>query len=151
MKVVANKLFQKAAEEEIIENSKARNIENDTNLTVSGDGTWKKWGFSSLYGVSFLIGSFTGKVLDINVKSSYCKMCEMWEKRKSTAEYEKWLEDHESECLANHEESSRKMEVDGMVEVFKRSEELHGGKKQIDWKSHRQINSLLWIGNLSKL
>ena len=51
VKVVANKLFQKAAEEEIKENSKARNVENDTNLTVSGDGTWKKRGrgFSSLY------------------------------------------------------------------------------------------------------
>ena len=79
-----------------------------------------------IYGVSSLIGSFTGKVLDIDVKSSYCKMCKIWEKRKSTAEYEKWLEDHESECLANHEGSSGKMEVDGMVEMFKRSEELHG-------------------------
>ena len=81
VKVVANKLFQKAAEEDIKENSKAQNVENDTNLTVSG--TWKKRGFSSLYGVSSLIGSFTRKVLDINVKTSYCKRCEIWKKKKA--------------------------------------------------------------------
>ncbi|GFR13320.1 hypothetical protein TNCT_78301 [Trichonephila clavata] len=31
-------------------------------LTVSGDGTWKKKGFSSLFGASTLIGKYTGKV-----------------------------------------------------------------------------------------
>ena len=41
------------------------------NLTVSGDGTWKKRGFTSLFGVSTLIGSYSGKVVDAMVKSSF--------------------------------------------------------------------------------
>ncbi|EFN65458.1 hypothetical protein EAG_00446, partial [Camponotus floridanus] len=49
---------------------------NKNHLTVSGHGTWKKRGFTSLFGVSSLIGYYIGKILDIEVKSSYCKMCE---------------------------------------------------------------------------
>ena len=41
------------------------------NLTVSGDSTWKKRGFSSLFGVVTLIGGFSGKVVDAVVKSSF--------------------------------------------------------------------------------
>ena len=36
-------------------------------FTVSGDGTWAKRGFSSLVGVSSLIGKYSGKVLDLFV------------------------------------------------------------------------------------
>jgi len=35
------------------------------NLKVSGDGTWKKRGFKSLYGVTTLIGYYSGKVIDL--------------------------------------------------------------------------------------
>ncbi|EFN63257.1 hypothetical protein EAG_00150, partial [Camponotus floridanus] len=45
------------------------------NLTVSGDGSWKKRGFSSLYGVTTLIAYYSGKVIDLVVKSSYCHAC----------------------------------------------------------------------------
>ncbi|XP_044584091.1 uncharacterized protein LOC123264723 [Cotesia glomerata] len=40
------------------------NSESDT-LTVSGDGTWQKQGFSSSFGVTSLIGYWSGKVIDI--------------------------------------------------------------------------------------
>ncbi|KAG8233369.1 hypothetical protein J437_LFUL005831 [Ladona fulva] len=40
-------------------------------VAVSGDGSWKKPGFSSLYGVTTLIGYHSGKV--IVVKSRYCQ------------------------------------------------------------------------------
>jgi len=36
-------------------------------LTVSGDGSWRRRGFSSLFGVTTLIGWHTGKVLDVCV------------------------------------------------------------------------------------
>ncbi|XP_025163396.1 uncharacterized protein LOC112590598 [Harpegnathos saltator] len=60
---------------------KARNIQETSEFTVSGDGTWKKREFSSLYDVSSLIGYYTGKIIDIVTKSAYCKKCEYWDKK----------------------------------------------------------------------
>ncbi|KYN09153.1 hypothetical protein ALC57_18735 [Trachymyrmex cornetzi] len=95
--------------------------QNSSDLHVSGDGTWKKRGFTSLYGVTSLIGLYTGKVLDLVVKSGYCKKCEYWESNLNSAEFQEWFENHENECAANHEGSSGKMEVDSIIEMFKRS------------------------------
>lgn len=63
-------------------------------ITVSGDGSWQKRGFSSLFGVTTLIGWLTGKIIDIVVKSKYCKTCEFWKKKEETAEYEEWIKSH---------------------------------------------------------
>lgn len=97
-------------------------------LTVSGDGTWRKRGFSSLFGVSTVIVNYTGKVIDAIIKSRYCKSCEFWGKFNGTEEYYEWETDHEDECLANHEGSAGKMEVDTIIEIFARSEEQYGVK-----------------------
>lgn len=99
------------------------NLEDTTDVTVSGDGTWKKRGFASLYGVSSLIGYYSGKVLDIVVKCSYCKLCESWKKKLATAEFEEWKEEHiqNDECTANHTGASGNMEVSSIIEMFKRS------------------------------
>lgn len=94
-------------------------------LTVSGDGTWRKRGFSSRYGVSTIIGYYSGKVIDVIIKSSYCKACEYWSKNLGTIEFELWKEDHNEECAANHEGSAGKMEVDSIVEIFSRSMEKY--------------------------
>lgn len=96
-------------------------------LVVSGDGTWRKHGFSSYQGVVTLLGYYSGKV-DLNVKSLYCKMCEFWKSQKNTHEFEEWMESHKNECSINHEGSSGKMEVNGAVEMFARSETLHSVK-----------------------
>ena len=101
--------------------------END-GLTVSGDGSWRRRGFSSLFGVTTLIGWHTGKVLDVCVKSKYCKICEYWARKVGTAEYEEEYAKHESQCEANHTGSAGKMEVDSVVEMFQRSETLHNVK-----------------------
>lgn len=97
-------------------------------ITVSGDGTWRKRGFLSLYGITTLIGWLTGKIIDINVKCKYCKSCEFWKDKEGTAEYEEWAESHKDKCDMNHEGSAGKMEVDAIVEMFSRSESLHGLK-----------------------
>ena len=97
-------------------------------LTVSGDGSWRKRGFSSLFGLVTLIGWYTGKVLDVCVKSKYCKVCEYWKRKEGTAEYEEGFAEHETHCQANHEGSAGKMEVDAVVEMFQRSESLHNAK-----------------------
>ncbi|XP_063986122.1 uncharacterized protein LOC135167084 isoform X2 [Diachasmimorpha longicaudata] len=126
--IVAEKLFSSAATEEKQMTSLTNNIEDTTDVTVSGDGTWKKRGFASLYGVSSLIGYQTGKVLDVIVKSSYCKLCESWKKKLDTAEFEEWKEEHieTDQCAANHTGASGNMEVSSIIEMFKRSIVKHG-------------------------
>jgi len=118
---------QKAVTEE-----KAKTLENegsDVNLTVSGDGTWKKRGHTSRFGVTTLAGKFGKKIIDTVVKSTYCKSCEVWEKKKNThpEEYEEWLEGHD-DCDANHIGSAGKMEVDSVKEMFGRSIDQYGVK-----------------------
>lgn len=99
----------------------------ETRLKVSGDGSWKKRGFSSLFGVTALIAYYTGKITDLIVKSSFCKACIFW-KKKGTDEYTEWLEKHDNECSANHSGSAGKMEVDADKEMFSRSVEKFGVK-----------------------
>ncbi|XP_032674650.1 uncharacterized protein LOC116845720 [Odontomachus brunneus] len=52
-------------------------------ITVSGDGSWRKHGFSSLFGFVSLIGWHTGQLVDVLIKFKYCKACEYWEKKKT--------------------------------------------------------------------
>lgn len=60
--VVSKNSMSNAAKEE-----KRISSENgETNgITVSGDGSWRKRGFSSLYGLVSLIGWHTGKLIDV--------------------------------------------------------------------------------------
>lgn len=103
-------------------------VEMTTDLSVSGDGSWQKREFSSLYGVCSLIGVHSKKIVDINIKSSYCKQCKVWAKKKDTEEYNDWKIEHESNCQSNHEGSAGKMEVDAIKEMFNKSEEQYGVK-----------------------
>ncbi|XP_044579116.1 uncharacterized protein LOC123261532 [Cotesia glomerata] len=88
-KTVAEALMKKAMNQE--KETTSEN-ENKNDLTVSGDGTWQKRGFTSSFGVSSIIGYYTGKILDINIKSAYCKLCEYWKKKRNTVEFEEWYE-----------------------------------------------------------
>ena len=76
-KNMAQYFMKKACNKEIDLNSTDSESKN-TDLTESGDGTWHKRGFLSLFGVTSLTGHFTGKIIDVLVKSSYCKACEPW-------------------------------------------------------------------------
>lgn len=129
-KAVYDNVLSKAVEEE-----KQAMVEADpqcdpTLLTVSGDGSWKKRGFASLFGVTTLIGKHSKKVVDTVVKSTMCNSCKYWEanKNEEPEAYEIWLNSHEDECSVNHEGSSGKMEVDSVKEMFARSVEKHGVK-----------------------
>ncbi|XP_074098281.1 uncharacterized protein LOC141526972 [Cotesia typhae] len=97
-KTVAETFMMKAVNEEKQAMTTTEN-EDINHLTVSGDGTWQQRGYTSSFGVSSIIGYFTGKILDINIKNAYCKL---------------W--------------SSGKMEVDAMVEMFSYSETKYGVK-----------------------
>lgn len=114
---------RKVVTEEIELNMEAGN-EAD-NLSVSGDGTWMKRGLTSLIGVFSIIGKYTGKVIDLDVKSSFCTTCKKQKSELSELEFEMWYEEHKLECSANHEGIAGKMETDSAVYVFKRSKELY--------------------------
>ena len=124
LKIVLNK----AAGEEKDKNVEAGNKENE--LSVSGDGSWAKRGFTSLVGIVSLVGKYSNKILDVTVKSSICKVCQQWKGNENSVEYEAFYDEHNEECSANHHGSAGKMEVDGVLEMFHRSEDLHDVKYQ---------------------
>lgn len=122
-KTVASIVFRRAVEEEQQKNENAGNVKN--HLTVSGDGSWARRAFSSLIGLATLIGKYSGKVLDLVVKSSVCKKCSMWKGNKDDIEFNVWYEEHQSTCDINHEGSAGLMEVNSVIEMFERSVSLH--------------------------
>ncbi|GFU64614.1 uncharacterized protein TNCV_2682471 [Trichonephila clavipes] len=121
MKEVAEESMKRAAVEE---NSSSP----DNLLTVSGDGTWKTRGHSSWIGVCTVIGAETGKVLDREVLSSFCKGCDSYKGVTFGIKYNKWQRAHKNSCRKNYSGSAGKMEVDGMLRIFNRSEKLHNLK-----------------------
>lgn len=114
-------------------------------LVVSGDGSWRRRGFSSLYGIVTLMGNESGKVLDVVVKSSYCQACKNWGNRdRESAEYQEWEVNHARDCKRNHHGSAGKMEPDGLIEMFVRSVDKYGVKYSVyvgdgDSKSYKQL------------
>lgn len=46
------------------------------NIGVSYDGSWQKRGFTSKYGVGCVIEVVTGLVIDYEVISKYCRVCQ---------------------------------------------------------------------------
>jgi len=61
----AEAVCQLSLKSAVQEEKEQSNAKSETNgITVSGDGSWRKRGFSSLYGFVSLIGWYTGKVVD---------------------------------------------------------------------------------------
>ena len=114
--------MRKAAKEEIQENKQKNPTAKENDLTVSSDGSWQTRGFSSLFRIVPLIGTFKGKVIDVSVKSSYYQGCTFLKSMdKNSAEYEEEYETHKATCKKNHERSAGKMEVDSVIIMFLRS------------------------------
>lgn len=126
-KSVAEKV-KKAAVEEELQLTKEESGSDRNWLAVSGDGSWKKRGHTSRVGVVTLIGQKTSKILDTTVRSTYCKECEWWDKHleDDPVAYQEWIERHALQCLATHQGSAGAMEVEGMKDIFRRSEDSHG-------------------------
>ncbi|GFT07310.1 uncharacterized protein TNCV_1417131 [Trichonephila clavipes] len=120
----ANASMKKAAAEEKI-------IDGTVNsVVVSGDGTWKTRGHTSLIGVCAMIGADCGKVLDMEVVSSYCKGCDSDKGPKFGPKYSAFLAKHQIFCRKDHSGSAGGMEVCGMQKIFFRSAQKHGLKYQ---------------------
>ena len=78
---VYNQIIAKAVQEEKELIAASDPDADPTRITVSGDGTWKKRGFNSLFGVTTLVAKFCKKVVDTVVKSSFCQACNLWRKK----------------------------------------------------------------------
>lgn len=76
-------------------------------LTVVVDGTWQRRGHTSHHGVVAATSISTGKILDVEVLSNYCRGCT------TNAENHK--------CVKNHAGKSGSMEAEGAKQIFQRS------------------------------
>ena len=94
--------------------------EGNCNTMVSVDGSWQRRGHSSHNGIVTAISVTTGKALDIEILTSYCKGCAQWSKeQESTSQYRKWKKTHN--CHLNHTGSAGSMEPEGAIRIFSRS------------------------------
>ncbi|GBN43332.1 hypothetical protein AVEN_249312-1 [Araneus ventricosus] len=85
----------------------AQNFKKSTTCGVSADGMWQRRGHMSLIDCVTVISIDTGKILDLEVMTQYCKMCEMNIKF-----------DHE---CSNYKGSCGNMESVGAFRIFERS------------------------------
>lgn len=98
------------------------------NIAVSGDGTWRKRGFSSSYGVVTVLSTVTGKALDCEIMSKECAECKLRRGKEGTEEFQLWWEQHQHRCNANFAGSSGSMDSAGMLAIFQRSVEQHNAR-----------------------
>ncbi|GFV64968.1 uncharacterized protein TNCV_3963791 [Trichonephila clavipes] len=103
--VINNKLSH--VMREVAEGMKRAAVEENSSspdnlLTVSGNGTWKTRGHSSLIGVCTVIGAKTGKVLDREVLSSFYKGCDSYKGVKFGIKYNKWQRALKISCRKNY-------------------------------------------------
>ncbi|GBM25049.1 hypothetical protein AVEN_96639-1 [Araneus ventricosus] len=111
--------MKKAADEEVA-------VVDSTDITVSGDGTWKTRGHTSQIVACTVIGADTGKVVDVEVLSKACKGCSRWKGPRLGNAFTKWHARYSQVFTENHIGSSDTMEGDGMVKLFQRSESERG-------------------------
>jgi len=97
--------------------------EDVVDVGVSVDGVLQRRGYASFNGLVAAISIDTGKVLDVESMSRYCKMCRLKEPLIATdkEKYDEWYEGHKIVCRLNCIGSAGSMEVTGATNIFKRS------------------------------
>lgn len=103
VKEVATESMTKALQEAIESNG------GSTDLSIALDGTWQKRGHTSLNGVVTATSFDSGKVIDLAIRSKFCR-CK--EKSKNL---------HDGNCCANYSGVSGGIEISGVKEIFERS------------------------------
>jgi hypothetical protein len=74
-----------------IRRSKQCKPDDILDLTVSLDGTWKKRGHQSMYGIVFLIEADSGYCLDFETLSKRCELCEAKQRTLTAFQFKKWV------------------------------------------------------------
>ena len=84
-------------------------------IGVSGDGTWRKKGYSSPYGVVTALSTIMGKVVDVEVMSKNNKECNGWRGKEGTQEFQDQWEVHQHLCEANFLGSPEAMDASWLL------------------------------------
>ncbi|GFT62223.1 uncharacterized protein TNCV_1701171 [Trichonephila clavipes] len=114
---VASVASKNAMTEAAAEVRKLKNTSDVAECGVSVDGTWQRRGHSSLNGCVTVLSIGTGKVLDLEVMSKWCRNCNT---SKSSGK-SKQVKKHQ--CSCNHQGSAGSMEYVGAYRLFERSRE----------------------------
>ena len=121
VKCIAEDTMKMAAQE--IAEKGHKDDDGIVDAAISCDGSWQKRGFSSLNGLVACISMDTGRVVDVEPMSRYCKSCKQNEKLKTTdpARYKMLKESHT--CGSNYSGSAPDMEATGAKRIFERSKQ----------------------------
>ena len=105
------------AEESMKSAAELKDREVAADIGVSVDGSWQKRGFSSLNGVVIALSVSNGKIVDTEIMSRYCKLCDVMETLKSCdpKEYEVRYAAHN--CALNYQGSAPSMESVGATNI----------------------------------
>ncbi|GFT18859.1 uncharacterized protein TNCV_1671971 [Trichonephila clavipes] len=129
-----------------------RKLKNTSDVAECGvpvDGAWQRRGHSSLNGCVAVLSIDTGKVVDLEVMSKWCRNCNT---SKSSGK-SKHVKKHQ--CSCNHQGSSGSMESVGAYRLFQRSREtrkleyveFYGDG---DSKSHLAVKDIYGINSVRK-
>ncbi|CAF4142249.1 unnamed protein product [Rotaria magnacalcarata] len=110
------------------------------NLTVSLDGTWKKRGHQSMYGIVFLIEAELGYCLDFETLSKRCELCEVKQRILTASQFKKWYEMHQTTCSKTWDGSAGGMEKEGLRYTNMISD---GDSSAYEAVKHTYVNALI--------
>ena len=96
-------------------------------VVVSYDGTWHHRGFKSSQGVGIVISIDTGEILDAEVVSKTCEICQRSTLDRKSAEFESWEQKHKEsgQCYCNFDGPSTGMETAAAKAIWSRSIAKH--------------------------
>ncbi|CAF1513551.1 unnamed protein product [Rotaria sordida] len=105
----------------IRQSANIHDIDSVLNVYVSIDGTWKRRGHISNYGIVFLIHVETGYCIDYEVLSLRCETCDVKKSQLTAKQIESWFKSHKLSCSKNYDGTSKGMEAEGASRIFRRS------------------------------
>ena len=99
-------------------------------IGVSVGGTWQRRGFTSLNGVLVVMSIDSGKIVDIEPMSRYCRECAIHTRRlqDKPEELANWKLHHKEHCKLTHDGSAPSMELEGAKRIFGRSIDKHNAR-----------------------
>ncbi|CAF3041448.1 unnamed protein product, partial [Rotaria sp. Silwood2] len=100
---------------------RSNNTQEIMDITVSIDGTWKRRGHISNFGIVFVIDVQSGMCIDYEVMSLLCEACVMKKAKLSKTQFIKWYKKHQTLCHKNYDGTSKSMEKEGTIRLFQRS------------------------------